>query len=122
MVLSLGDLQSDHKYDGSNAFHKCNEPDTTTELYKKETDLNVEIESILKGVKHKEMHTIEHASETIQALIMGATMPTKIEEKIKEYFVILDTEYVAVRSSATAEDSASAALAPSACTMRQQMS
>lgn len=81
------------------------------EKFLKETDLNVEIDSILHSVKHKEMHTIESASEKIQALILGAKMPEDIAKKIESFFKELNDKYVAVRSSATAEDSASAAWA-----------
>ncbi|MBU1083373.1 hypothetical protein KKE14_02975 [Patescibacteria group bacterium] len=75
------------------------------------TDLNVEINSILSSVDPKVMHTIEHASEKIQTLIKGATIPQNIAEETKEAFNKLDVQFVAVRSSATAEDSASAAWA-----------
>ncbi|MEK7478479.1 MAG: PEP/pyruvate-binding domain-containing protein [Patescibacteria group bacterium] len=81
------------------------------EKFLEETDLDVEIDSILHTVNHKEIHTVENASEKIQALIIGADMPKDIEKEIKKYFKKLNTKYVAVRSSATAEDSASAAWA-----------
>ncbi len=81
------------------------------EKFLQETDLNVEIDSILHGVDTKAMHTIEHASETIQKLILEARMPADIALEILENFQTLGTIYVAVRSSATAEDSASAAWA-----------
>jgi phosphoenolpyruvate synthase/pyruvate phosphate dikinase len=81
------------------------------EKFLEETDLNVEIDTILHSVNHKEIHTVENASEKIQALILGSEMPEEIAAEIKKYFTELDTEYVAVRSSATAEDSASAAWA-----------
>jgi len=81
------------------------------EQFLEETDLNVEIDSILHSVNHKEMHTVENASEKIQALILNANIPEDIESEIKKFFKDLNTKYVAVRSSATAEDSASAAWA-----------
>lgn len=81
------------------------------ERFLEETDLNVEIDSILHGVNHKEIHTVENASEKIQALILEAEMPKDIAQEIKECFKKLGARYVAVRSSATAEDSASAAWA-----------
>ena len=81
------------------------------EKFLEETDLNVEIDAILHTVNHKEMHTIENASEKIQALILGAEMPEDIAKDIQKFFKELDAQYVAVRSSATAEDSASAAWA-----------
>lgn len=83
----------------------------TFEKFIKETDINVEIDSILHTVDPKAMHTVDGASEKIQSLIKNATMPTDIADEILEQFEKLGAEYVAVRSSATAEDSASAAWA-----------
>ncbi|MEN9626429.1 MAG: hypothetical protein RL557_757 [archaeon] len=81
------------------------------EKFIEETDLNIEIDSILHSVKHDEIHTVENASEKIKALILNAKMPHDIESDIKKYFKKLNAKYVAVRSSATSEDSASAAWA-----------
>src|SRR3989338_3862320 len=72
-----------------------------------ETGLNVEIDTILHKVVYKEMHTVDRASEDIQALILEAKMPKDIEFEIKKNFKKLGAKFVAVRSSATAEDSAS---------------
>src|SRR3989344_5368107 len=81
------------------------------EKFLEETDLNVEIDAALNLVNHKEIHTVENASAKIEALILEAAMPKDIADEIKEFFKRLDSKYVAVRSSATAEDSASAAWA-----------
>jgi len=81
------------------------------EKFLEQTDLNVEIEATLDSVDHKKMHTIEKASEKIQALILGVEMPKDIAVEIQKFFKTLNAKYVAVRSSATAEDSASAAWA-----------
>ncbi len=81
------------------------------EKFLESTDLNVEIDSILEKVNHKEMQSIESASEEIQALIMNAKMPKDIEKEIVISFKKLDSVFVAVRSSATSEDSSSAAWA-----------
>ncbi|MDO8556950.1 MAG: PEP/pyruvate-binding domain-containing protein [Candidatus Jorgensenbacteria bacterium] len=81
------------------------------EKFLEETDLNVEIDSILHTVNHKKMHTVEDASENIQALILGAKIPKDILRAVRASFKKLNAKYVAVRSSATAEDSASAAWA-----------
>lgn len=85
----------------SNAFEK----------FLEETDLNVEIDAALESVNHKEIHTVEDASEKIKALILEAKMPKDIANEIKKFFKELDAKYVAVRSSATAEDSSTAAWA-----------
>lgn len=81
------------------------------EKFLEETDLNVEIDAVLDSVDHKEMHTVETASEKIKALILQAEMPQDITKEIQKFFKKLGAKYVAVRSSATAEDSASAAWA-----------
>ena len=81
------------------------------ERFLDETDLNVEIDTILHSIDHREMHTVEHASEKIQTLILNAKMPKDIAAEVKQFYKKLDAQYVAVRSSATAEDSASAAWA-----------
>jgi len=83
----------------------------TFETFLEETDLNIEINAILNSVNHKEVHTVENASEKIQALILNAEIPENITQEIKKFFKNLDAQYVAVRSSATAEDSSSAAWA-----------
>lgn len=81
------------------------------EKFLTETDLHTEISAILDSVNHKEIHTVENASEKIQSLILNAKTPEDIAKEIQIFFKNLNTKYVAVRSSATAEDSASAAWA-----------
>lgn len=81
------------------------------EKFLEETDLIVEVDAILDSVNHKELHTIEAASEKIQNLILKSKIPKDVTIEIKKFFKKLDSEFVAVRSSATAEDSASAAWA-----------
>ena len=76
------------------------------EQFIKETELIQEIDSILHKVHHKEIHTVESASEQIRALILNAGMPKDIADDIHKEFKQLNTQYVAVRSSATAEDGA----------------
>ncbi|MEK7649021.1 MAG: PEP/pyruvate-binding domain-containing protein, partial [Patescibacteria group bacterium] len=76
-----------------------------------EAQLKAEIESILKTVDHAVMHTIEGASEQIQGIILMAPLPQVLADAILCAFDDLGAEAVAVRSSATAEDSASAAWA-----------
>ena len=81
------------------------------EKFLENSDLNVEIDSILHSVNHKEMRTVENASEKIKDLILKAKMPQDIKEEITKEFKKLKSQFVAVRSSATAEDSSSAAWA-----------
>ncbi len=93
------------------------------EKFLDETNLNTEIDAILHTVKTDEMRSVEHASERIQKLILEAQMPEDIASEINSAYKNLFAEparnasasdaggYVAVRSSATAEDSNSAAWA-----------
>ena len=83
----------------------------TFDEFLKETDLNVELNAILDNVDHNVMHTVDDASEKIQALILNATMPEAVANDILASFDELKAEAVAVRSSATSEDSAEAAWA-----------
>ncbi len=81
------------------------------ERFLEETDLNVEISSILKKVNIKDISTIEKASEKIQALVNLKEMPKDISKEIISSFKKLNAKFVAVRSSATSEDSKNAAWA-----------
>ncbi|MFA5359215.1 MAG: PEP/pyruvate-binding domain-containing protein [Patescibacteria group bacterium] len=76
-----------------------------------ETDLNVEIDAVLGTVNIKKVHTVENASEKIQAIILSREIPEDIKTEILKFYKNLDSKFVAVRSSATSEDSASAAWA-----------
>jgi len=77
---------------------------STFNQFIKDADLVQEIDAILGKVDHKEIHTVESASDQIQGLIKSATMQESIAEEIKKQFKNLNTKYVAIRSSATAED------------------
>lgn len=76
-----------------------------------EADLVQEIDSVLHSVNNQEIHTVDDASEKIKGMIMAADMPVPISREIEANFKKLGAEFVAVRSSATAEDSADAAWA-----------
>ncbi len=81
------------------------------EHFLEKTELHAEIDSVLHKVKHEEMQSVENASETIQALILEEEMPKDIGKEIERHYEKLDSKFVAVRSSATAEDSSEAAWA-----------
>ncbi len=81
------------------------------EKFLKDTDLNVEIDAILDNVDHNTISSVDEASEKIKALILDAKMPEEIEKEIEAGFKVLNAPFVAVRSSATSEDSAAAAWA-----------
>lgn len=81
------------------------------EQFLKETDLNVEIETALKIVKKNNIHSVEKASKKIRDLIRDTKFPKDIADEIKKEFTKLKAPSVAVRSSATAEDSSIASWA-----------
>ncbi len=76
------------------------------EFFLSKNDLTAEIESILKKVNHKEIESVERASEEIKELVLGAKIPKEMQKEIKASFLKLKSKFVAVRSSATAEDGA----------------
>ncbi len=75
------------------------------EDYLKETDINVEIDSQLKKINLKDVASVDEASDIIRELIMKGKMPNHLKGEILKNFKSLKAKYVAVRSSATAEDS-----------------
>src|SRR3989344_6436084 len=79
---------------------------TTFDHFLHETDLTQEIEAILKTVDHQAIHTVDAASEKIRGLIENHPVPEDIAKEIQSEFAKLVSEFVAVRSSATAEDGA----------------
>jgi len=81
------------------------------EKFIQEEGVAADIEAILKKVSHEDTASVERASEEIRAIILGAEMPKDIAIAIRAAFKKLNARYVAVRSSATSEDSASAAWA-----------
>lgn len=70
-----------------------------------ETDIAVDIEALLKKVNHKDTNSVEQASEKIREIIRTATMPKDIMVEILSNVKKLKSKFMAVRSSATAEDS-----------------
>ena len=77
----------------------------------KENGLDVEIDAALDAVNLEAVHTVESASEKLQTLIMASSLSKELVSEIEKAFKDLDAEFVAVRSSATAEDGVSAAWA-----------
>ncbi|MFA6306747.1 MAG: PEP/pyruvate-binding domain-containing protein [Patescibacteria group bacterium] len=89
-----------------------------------ETDLGVDVAAILKKVNYKDINSVDKASNVIRGLIHDQAMPDDIKKEIlAEYYKLrgkphprplLSKErefFVAVRSSATAEDSSVASWA-----------
>lgn len=76
-----------------------------------ETKLKEDIVAQLKKVNPSDTNSIERASTTIRDAIHDCAMPKDLEKEIMAAFVKLDAKFIAVRSSATAEDSAVASWA-----------
>ena len=76
-----------------------------------DTQIDAEIDAQLKKVNVKEIESVEKASEVIRGLIDSQEMPKEIEKEILHQFELLHSEFVAVRSSATAEDASDASWA-----------
>lgn len=84
---------------------------TAFDEFLKQTDLNIEIDSIIKKVNHKDINSVQEASVKIRDLINDKLIPENIKKEIEKEFNKLKARYVAVRSSATAEDSSIASWA-----------
>lgn len=76
-----------------------------------ETDLVVEIASQLKQINYKDINSVDRASHQIRDLISDTPMPKDLAKEFLKEFNKLKAKYVAVRSSATAEDSSIASWA-----------
>ncbi len=76
-----------------------------------ETDLKQEVEAQLDKVNYNDIASVERASEVIRDLIHDARFPKNIELEVLGEFKKLGAKFVAVRSSATAEDSSIASWA-----------
>ena len=73
-----------------------------------DNNLRAEIDAVLHAVNQKAIHTVVEASEKIRAIIESAPLSEELIKEIEHAFSDLNVEYVAVRSSATSEDSADA--------------
>lgn len=78
---------------------------------KKQQDLNVAISAELDKVNYGDINSVDRASNIIRDLILDAPMPQDIQKEVISEFKKLKLKYVAVRSSATAEDSSVASWA-----------
>ncbi len=75
------------------------------EKFLEKTDINVEIKAMWNRINIEDIESVEENSEILKALILKAKMPKDIEKEIFTAFKKSKAKYVAVRSSATAEDS-----------------
>lgn len=81
------------------------------EKFIEETEIFADIDSVLDNVDHKDMSSVEAASEKIKSVIMAEDIPEDVKKEILIHFKKLGAKFVAVRSSATSEDSSTAAWA-----------
>lgn len=81
------------------------------EKFLEETDLNVEIDAKLKKINRQDINSVDRASNEIRDLIGDAKFPKNIGDEILKEFSRLKLKYIAVRSSATVEDSSAASWA-----------
>ena len=76
-----------------------------------ENNLENMIAELLKNVDVKKTGSVDAASKEIRDILSKARMPKNVEKEINAAFGGLGAEYVAVRSSATAEDASAASWA-----------
>ena len=75
------------------------------ERFLAETDVNTEIKAMWGRINIESTDSVEENSKIIITLILNERMPKDIGQEVLKEFKKLKTKYVAVRSSATAEDS-----------------
>ncbi len=76
-----------------------------------ETDLDVEIEAALHKVNQKDVNSVDRVSNEIREMILDIEFPKDLAKDVFQHFAKLKVPLVAVRSSATAEDSSVASWA-----------
>jgi len=79
--------------------------------YLEETDLVAELASQIKAINFEDINSVDKASNVIRDLINDTPVPKELANIFIKEFRQLNCKYVAVRSSATAEDSAIASWA-----------
>lgn len=81
------------------------------EEFIKDTEIGITIDSEFDRINPKDINSINNSSKIITSSILSNEIPYKIKEEIMESFKILNSKFVAIRSSATSEDSQDAAWA-----------
>ena len=74
-------------------------------------DTELDVEAQLKKVNFDDTNSIDQASNVVRDIMNDTKMPKELSEQIKNEFKKLKAKFVAVRSSATAEDSSIASWA-----------
>jgi len=77
----------------------------------READLNSRVEVELKKAKPKDFNSVDRVSNKIRTMILEVEFPQDLALEIQKEFTRLNARLVAVRSSATAEDSSIASWA-----------
>ncbi len=75
------------------------------EKFLADSDINIEINSALSKVNPKDVESVDSTAQIIQSLIKNCEIDGELKKEIYANFIKLDAKYIAVRSSATAEDS-----------------
>lgn len=75
------------------------------EKFLEETDIVVESKAVWERINIKDTESVEEASEILRDLILKKEFPRDLGKEILKAFDSLGAKFVAVRSSATAEDS-----------------
>ncbi len=70
-----------------------------------------EIEARCSEMNIEDMNSVERTSEILRAVVQDIEIPEDIQSEIYDAYTLLDADWVAVRSSATAEDGATASWA-----------
>lgn len=86
----------------------------TTEAYERfltDNTLSEKTRQLVSKVDIEDPQAVEFVSDEIRKLIVGGKINSELEKEILENFDKLSVEYVAVRSSATAEDSTTTSFA-----------
>lgn len=81
------------------------------ERFLRETDINIEIDAALNKVNYQDINSVDQASKLIRDVIHDARMSLDLQKEILSAYDHLKAKWVAVRSSATAEDSSVASWA-----------
>gem|GEM_PF-3774375 len=75
------------------------------ERFLKESNVELAIIKIWKKIDFQDLASINRSSKSIKKIIEKVDIPNEIEKEIWNAFKKLKTKFVAVRSSATVEDS-----------------
>ena len=81
------------------------------DVFFKENELHDKINALLKQINLQDINQVNDLSRKIKKIILKADLSKNISEEIQKEFSKMKTQYVAVRSSATVEDSSTASWA-----------